>query len=39
MGAVWGAMSEITGKKLRGVQTKSILRGGSYDVFTFNIVA
>jgi predicted hydrocarbon binding protein len=38
LGAVWGAMSEITGKKLRGVHTESILRGGSNDVFEFSIV-
>jgi predicted hydrocarbon binding protein len=38
MGAVWGAMSEIVGKKLRGVQTESTLRGGSHDVFVFHIV-
>ncbi|WP_310483307.1 hydrocarbon-binding protein [Chamaesiphon sp. VAR_48_metabat_403] len=35
MGAVWGAMSEITGKKLRGVHTESVLRGGTHDVFEF----
>jgi predicted hydrocarbon binding protein len=38
MGAVWGALSEITGKKLRGVQSASILRGGSHDVFVFHVV-
>ncbi len=36
MGAVWGAMSEITGKKLRGIHTESVLRGGAYDVFEFS---
>lgn len=35
MGAVWGALSEITGKKLRGTQTESVLRGGTHDVFEF----
>jgi translation initiation factor 1 (eIF-1/SUI1) len=39
LGAVWGAMSEVTGKKLRGAHTESILRGGNYDVFEFSIVA
>ncbi|AFY93837.1 hydrocarbon binding protein (contains V4R domain) [Chamaesiphon minutus] len=35
MGAVWGALSEITGRKLRGIHTESVLRGGTYDVFEF----
>ncbi|WP_310415180.1 MULTISPECIES: hydrocarbon-binding protein [unclassified Chamaesiphon] len=38
MGAVWGALSEITGKKLRGVHTESVLRGGTHDVFEFTTV-
>jgi predicted hydrocarbon binding protein len=38
MGAVWGAISEITGKKLRGIHTESILRGGANDVFEFTTV-
>ncbi len=38
MGAVWGAISEITGKKLRGIHTESVLRGGANDVFEFTIV-
>jgi predicted hydrocarbon binding protein len=38
MGAVWGAISEITGKKLRGVHTESVLHGGDNDVFEFTIV-
>lgn len=38
MGAVWGAIEEITGKKLRGVHTESVLRGGTHDVFEFTIV-
>ncbi|MFM2304563.1 MAG: hypothetical protein RLZZ135_1975, partial [Cyanobacteriota bacterium] len=32
MGAVWGALTEITGKKLRGLHTESVLRGGTHDV-------
>jgi predicted hydrocarbon binding protein len=39
MGAVWGALSEVTGKKLRGVHTESVLRGGAHDVFEFTTVA
>jgi predicted hydrocarbon binding protein len=38
MGAVWGALTEITGKKLRGVHTESVLRGGTHDVFEFTPV-
>jgi hypothetical protein len=38
MGAVWGAIEEITCKKLRGVHTESVLRGGTHDVFEFTIV-
>ncbi len=35
MGAIWGALEEVTGQKLRGTQTESVLRGGSHDVFEF----
>ncbi len=38
MGAVWGALTEITGKKLRGMHTESVLRGGTHDVFEFTPV-
>jgi predicted hydrocarbon binding protein len=38
MGAVWGALTEITGKKLRGTHTESVLRGGTHDVFEFTPV-
>jgi hypothetical protein len=38
MGAVWGAIEEITGKKLRGIHTDSVLRGGTHDVFEFTVV-
>ncbi len=38
MGAIWGALSEITGKKLRGVHTESVLRGGTHDVFEFSVI-
>jgi predicted hydrocarbon binding protein len=38
MGAVWGALTEVTGKKLRGIHTESVLRGGAHDVFEFTIV-
>jgi predicted hydrocarbon binding protein len=38
MGAIWGALEEITGKKLRGTHTESVLRGGTHDVFEFKTV-
>lgn len=38
LGAVWGALSEITGIKLRGTHTESVLRGGTHDVFEFTPV-
>jgi predicted hydrocarbon binding protein len=38
MGAVWGALAEVTGKKLRGIHTDSVLRGSTHDVFEFSIV-
>ncbi len=38
MGAVWGALTEVTGKKLRGIHTESVLRGGTHDVFEFTVV-
>ena len=38
LGAVWGALTEVTGKKLRGMQTESVLRGGTHDVFEFTTV-
>jgi predicted hydrocarbon binding protein len=38
MGAIWGALSEITGKKLRGVHPECVLRGGTHDVFEFSVI-
>jgi predicted hydrocarbon binding protein len=38
LGAVWGALAEITGIKLRGTHTESVLRGGTHDVFEFTPV-
>ncbi len=38
MGAIWGALAEVTGKKLRGIHTESVLRGGTHDVFEFTTV-
>ena len=33
LGAVWGAIETIQGKRYRGMHTESVLRGGSHDVF------
>jgi predicted hydrocarbon binding protein len=38
IGVVWGALSEVTGKKLRGTHTESVLRGGTNDVFEFSTI-
>jgi predicted hydrocarbon binding protein len=38
MGAIWGALEEVTSKKLRGTHTESVLRGGDYDVFEFTTI-
>ena len=38
MGAIWGALAEITAKKLRGIHTDSVLRGSDRDVFEFTPV-
>ena len=35
MGAVWGAVEQLIGKRLRGTHTESVLRGGTHDVFEF----
>jgi predicted hydrocarbon binding protein len=35
LGIVWGIMSELLQKKLKGTHTESILHGGAYDVFEF----
>jgi len=35
MGAVWGAVEQLMGKKFRGLHTESVLRGGTHDVFEF----
>ncbi|AFZ24066.1 hypothetical protein Cylst_1807 [Cylindrospermum stagnale PCC 7417] len=35
MGAVWGAIEQLIGKRLKGVHIESVLRGGTHDVFEF----
>ncbi|WP_017319127.1 hypothetical protein [Mastigocladopsis repens] len=39
MGAIWGALEQLLGKRLKGVHTESVLRGGSHDVFEFSTLA
>jgi predicted hydrocarbon binding protein len=38
MGAIWGALEEITGNRLQGKHTESVLRGGQFDTFEFNTI-
>ncbi len=38
LGAVWGVLEKILGKRLRGVHTESVLQGGNYDVFEFTSI-
>jgi predicted hydrocarbon binding protein len=35
LGAVWGAVEQVLGKRFKGVHTESVLRGGTHDVFEF----
>ncbi len=35
LGAVQGVLEAVTGKRLRGQHTESVLRGGSHDVFEY----
>jgi predicted hydrocarbon binding protein len=39
MGAIWGAIETIVGKKMQGTHTESVLRGGSHDVFELKVLA
>ncbi|HEY9639902.1 MAG TPA: hypothetical protein V6C57_05430 [Coleofasciculaceae cyanobacterium] len=38
LGAVQGVLEQVTGKRLRGKQTESVLRGGSHDVIEFEVL-
>lgn len=38
LGAVQGVVEQVTGKRLRGKQTESVLRGGSHDVVEFEVI-
>lgn len=35
LGIVWGVLTELMQKKLKGTHTESVLHGGAYDVFEF----
>lgn len=35
LGAVWGAVEQVTGKRLQGKHIESVLRGSSHDIFEF----
>lgn len=37
-GAIQGVLEHVTGKRLRGKQIESVLRGGSHDVIEFEII-
>ncbi|MCA6504070.1 MAG: hypothetical protein IM585_00385 [Pseudanabaena sp. M135S2SP2A07QC] len=39
LGAVQGVLEKVTGKRLRGKQIESVLRGGSHDVIEFEFLA
>ena len=38
LGAIQGVMEQVTGKRLRGKQTESVLRGSNYDVVEFEVI-
>jgi hypothetical protein len=39
LGALQGALEQGLGKRLRGKQTESVLRGGSHDVVSFEVIS
>jgi predicted hydrocarbon binding protein len=38
LGAIQGVLEQVLGKRLRGKQTESVLRGSSHDVITFEVI-
>ncbi|MBD2232405.1 hypothetical protein [Phormidium tenue] len=38
LGAVQGVVESVTGKRLRGKQTESVLRGGAFDTIEFEVI-
>lgn len=39
LGAIQGVLEQVTGKRLRGKQTGSVLQGNSHDVIEFEVLA
>lgn len=38
MGAIQGVLEQMTGRRLRGKQVESVLRGGTHDVLAFSVL-
>ncbi|GAB4183527.1 MAG: hypothetical protein Fur006_20500 [Coleofasciculaceae cyanobacterium] len=38
LGIVWGILTELMQKKLKGTHVESVLHGGAYDVFEFTAI-
>lgn len=38
LGAIQGVLEQLEGKRLRGKQTESVLRGGSHDVIEYEVI-
>jgi hypothetical protein len=38
LGAIQGVMEQVTGKRLRGKQVESVLRGGAFDVIELQVL-
>lgn len=38
LGAIQGVLESVTGKRLRGKQIESVLRGGSHDVVEYEVI-
>lgn len=38
LGAIQGVLEQVVGKRLRGKQTESVLRGSSHDVVAFEVI-
>jgi hypothetical protein len=39
LGAVWGVLEQVLGKRLHGSHTESVLQGSAYDIFEFRSVS
>ncbi|NEQ22898.1 MAG: hypothetical protein F6K28_27845 [Microcoleus sp. SIO2G3] len=39
LGAIQGVLEQMTGRRLRGKQIESVLRGGTHDVLAFEVLA